>query len=280
MTARSARPTPAPSPRRGGHVGGGRALARQGDDRREPARRAEQAQRFDRVAQAAARRRHGRRAGADAAAGDAPRHQAPSARARRARRRCAAAPSAAACRRYPGGGGRYVRHRDAVQRGCAGRKLTVIYYLNAEWSEADGGCLRLWRARAPRASPAARRRGGRRRGGRRRGGRSAEGDGEVAPPVEAAPPVEIAPLAGRRSSLRAGLARVLPWTVAPGRAAARRASQRGCTTRARARAARRAERGARALSCLGQRASKGAGATAPRSFSSWRRCASSGGGAV
>ena len=44
---------------------------------------------------------------------------------------------------YPGGGARYVRHRDALPY-KAGRKLTVIYYLNAEWQEGHGGELQIW----------------------------------------------------------------------------------------------------------------------------------------
>ena len=44
---------------------------------------------------------------------------------------------------YPGGGARYVRHRDALPY-KAGRKITVIYYLNAEWQEGHGGELQIW----------------------------------------------------------------------------------------------------------------------------------------
>ena len=44
---------------------------------------------------------------------------------------------------YPGGGTRYVKHRDALPY-QAGRKLTVIYYVNAGWRPAHGGELRLW----------------------------------------------------------------------------------------------------------------------------------------
>ena len=44
---------------------------------------------------------------------------------------------------YPGGGARYVKHRDALPY-KAGRKLTVIYYLNPGWQPAHGGELRIW----------------------------------------------------------------------------------------------------------------------------------------
>ena len=47
------------------------------------------------------------------------------------------------CACYPGGGARYVKHRDALPY-QAGRKLTVIYYVNAGWHPAHGGELRLW----------------------------------------------------------------------------------------------------------------------------------------
>ena len=47
------------------------------------------------------------------------------------------------CACYPGGGARYVKHRDALPY-KAGRKLTVIYYLNAHWRPGDGGELRIW----------------------------------------------------------------------------------------------------------------------------------------
>ena len=47
------------------------------------------------------------------------------------------------CACYPGGGARYVKHRDALPY-KAGRKLTVIYYLNAAWRPGDGGELRIW----------------------------------------------------------------------------------------------------------------------------------------
>src|SRR5262249_55908615 len=40
--------------------------------------------------------------------------------------------------RYPGGGARYDRHRDAFA-GDAGRLLTVIYYANPGWRPDDGG---------------------------------------------------------------------------------------------------------------------------------------------
>jgi len=47
---------------------------------------------------------------------------------------------------YPGGGARYVRHLDAHSdtelKGQ--RRLTLLYYINPNWSCADGGCLRLY----------------------------------------------------------------------------------------------------------------------------------------
>jgi len=57
---------------------------------------------------------------------------------------------------YPGNGKRYVRHRDAFPADPQGEKgeenkvlesvrcLTVIYYLNAEWTPEQGGELRLF----------------------------------------------------------------------------------------------------------------------------------------
>lgn len=48
-------------------------------------------------------------------------------------------------------GGRYVRHLDAY-RGAATRRLTVLLYLNPDWTEAQGGCLRLYPDR-PQAPP-------------------------------------------------------------------------------------------------------------------------------
>ena len=47
------------------------------------------------------------------------------------------------CAVYPGGGAFYVKHRDALPY-KAGRKLTVIYYLNAGWQRDHGGELRIW----------------------------------------------------------------------------------------------------------------------------------------
>ena len=47
------------------------------------------------------------------------------------------------CATYPGGGARYVKHRDALPY-KAGRKLTVIYYLNEQWEQGHGGELRIW----------------------------------------------------------------------------------------------------------------------------------------
>ena len=51
--------------------------------------------------------------------------------------------SKAMCACYPGGGARYVKHRDALPY-KAGRKLTVIYYLNEQWEQGHGGELRIW----------------------------------------------------------------------------------------------------------------------------------------
>lgn len=47
------------------------------------------------------------------------------------------------CAVYPGKGARYVKHRDALPY-KAGRKLTLIYYLNENWRPEHGGELRLW----------------------------------------------------------------------------------------------------------------------------------------
>lgn len=44
---------------------------------------------------------------------------------------------------YPGGGARYVKHKDAFARG-PNRRVTAIYYLNADWRPKDGGLLRAW----------------------------------------------------------------------------------------------------------------------------------------
>jgi len=44
---------------------------------------------------------------------------------------------------YPGGGARYVKHRDAFAGG-PNRRVTAIYYLNADWQPDDGGLLRAW----------------------------------------------------------------------------------------------------------------------------------------
>jgi SM-20-related protein len=44
--------------------------------------------------------------------------------------------------RYPGGGERYARHRDAFA-GPRSRLATAIYYLNPGWTPADGGQLRV-----------------------------------------------------------------------------------------------------------------------------------------
>ena len=47
----------------------------------------------------------------------------------------------AQCTVYPGDGSRYVRH--IAEEADGPRKLTCIFYLNEEWSEAAGGELRL-----------------------------------------------------------------------------------------------------------------------------------------
>ena len=47
------------------------------------------------------------------------------------------------CAVYPGGGARYVKHRDALPY-KAGRKLTLIYYLNTNWRPGHGGELHIW----------------------------------------------------------------------------------------------------------------------------------------
>jgi SM-20-related protein len=44
---------------------------------------------------------------------------------------------------YPGGGARYVRHRDAFP-GQGNRRLTAICYLNPDWRPEHGGALRLY----------------------------------------------------------------------------------------------------------------------------------------
>ncbi|MDC0710250.1 2OG-Fe(II) oxygenase [Stigmatella sp. ncwal1] len=44
---------------------------------------------------------------------------------------------------YPGGGTRYVRHRDAFP-GQSNRRLTAIYYANPDWKPEQGGQLRLY----------------------------------------------------------------------------------------------------------------------------------------
>lgn len=52
--------------------------------------------------------------------------------------------------RYAGGGARYARHRDAF-RDAAGpqRRVSAIVYLNPDWTDADGGWLRLHLAAGP-----------------------------------------------------------------------------------------------------------------------------------
>ncbi|MHA7633932.1 2OG-Fe(II) oxygenase [Corallococcus sp. M7] len=44
---------------------------------------------------------------------------------------------------YPGGGARYARHRDAFP-GRSNRRLTAIWYANADWKPEHGGVLRLF----------------------------------------------------------------------------------------------------------------------------------------
>ena len=53
---------------------------------------------------------------------------------------------------YPGGGSRYIGHIDNPNRN--GRLLTAIYYLNLEWTEADGGTLRIFPPALTRAASA------------------------------------------------------------------------------------------------------------------------------
>jgi len=48
--------------------------------------------------------------------------------------------------RYPGGGSRYVRHRDTfptLPGGRPNRRVTAIYYANPAWRPENGGLLRL-----------------------------------------------------------------------------------------------------------------------------------------
>ena len=44
---------------------------------------------------------------------------------------------------YPGGGARYLRHRDAFS-GQSNRRVTAIYYANPDWQPEHGGQLRLY----------------------------------------------------------------------------------------------------------------------------------------
>jgi SM-20-related protein len=56
---------------------------------------------------------------------------------------------------YPGGGTRYVRHLDAPpgdNEAGGQRRLTLLYYVNPDWSPADGGCLRMYPKTQVRAS--------------------------------------------------------------------------------------------------------------------------------
>jgi SM-20-related protein len=53
--------------------------------------------------------------------------------------------------RYPGGGARYARHRDAFRETVGPeRRVTAIVYLNPDWTESDGGLLRLHLLSGPR----------------------------------------------------------------------------------------------------------------------------------
>eukprot|EP00928_Gymnodinium_smaydae_P041720 TRINITY_DN28193_c0_g1_i1.p1 TRINITY_DN28193_c0_g1~~TRINITY_DN28193_c0_g1_i1.p1 ORF type:complete len:730 (-),score=95.63 TRINITY_DN28193_c0_g1_i1:98-2287(-) len=45
--------------------------------------------------------------------------------------------------RYPGGGARYAKHRDALPEHVGARRVTMIYYLNPNWDSSHGGCLRV-----------------------------------------------------------------------------------------------------------------------------------------
>eukprot|EP01012_Entosiphon_sulcatum_P054124 TRINITY_DN7465_c0_g1_i1.p1 TRINITY_DN7465_c0_g1~~TRINITY_DN7465_c0_g1_i1.p1 ORF type:complete len:421 (+),score=50.27 TRINITY_DN7465_c0_g1_i1:34-1296(+) len=49
---------------------------------------------------------------------------------------------------YPPAGVGYVKHRDArldsVTDGSESRRITILYYLNANWEDAHGGCLRIF----------------------------------------------------------------------------------------------------------------------------------------
>lgn len=53
---------------------------------------------------------------------------------------------------YPGEGATYARHRDAFP-GSSNRKITAIWYLNPDWTPADGGALRLFVDGTPRVEP-------------------------------------------------------------------------------------------------------------------------------
>ncbi|WP_223638187.1 2OG-Fe(II) oxygenase [Corallococcus sp. EGB] len=44
---------------------------------------------------------------------------------------------------YPGGGAHYTRHRDAFP-GRSNRRLTAVWYANADWKPEHGGVLRLF----------------------------------------------------------------------------------------------------------------------------------------
>mmetsp|Transcript_27077 Transcript_27077/g.35503 ORF Transcript_27077/g.35503 Transcript_27077/m.35503 type:complete len:260 (-) Transcript_27077:80-859(-) len=45
---------------------------------------------------------------------------------------------------YPGDGSGYICHRDSSPD-CPGRKLTVLFYLNHDWEESDGGQLVIYK---------------------------------------------------------------------------------------------------------------------------------------
>lgn len=87
------------------------------------------------------------------------------------------------CACYPGGGARYVKHRDALPY-KAGRKLTVIYYLNAHWQPGHGGELRIWPATSGGDGDAQR-------------AASAAGEGGTTAEDASAEPVVVAPVADR-----------------------------------------------------------------------------------
>lgn len=48
--------------------------------------------------------------------------------------------------RYAGNGARYARHRDAFSDARQNRRVTAIYYANADWQPEQGGQLRVYPA--------------------------------------------------------------------------------------------------------------------------------------